>query len=80
MKVVDENGTIAKFKVMSHNETEYYGDVVSQSSYTNGYPGQQLDSIGDDVLVVSGCTFTTNAVKTAAADVAAAFNAVKEAQ
>lgn len=78
--IVDENGTIAKFKVMSHNETEYYGDVVSQSSYTNGYPGQQLDSIGDDVLVVSGCTFTTNAVKTAAADVAAAFNAVKEAQ
>lgn len=78
--IVDENGTIAKFKIMSHNETEYYGDVVSQSSYTNGYPGQQLDSIGDDVLVVSGCTFTTNAVKTAAADVAAAFNAVKEAQ
>ena len=78
--IVDENGEIAKFKVMSHNETEYYGDVVSQSSYTNGYSGQQLDSISDDVLVISGCTFTTNAVKTAAADVAAAFNAVKEAQ
>ena len=78
--IVDENGTIAKFKVMSHTETEYYGAVVSQSSYTNGYPGQQLDSIGDDVLVVSGCTFTKNAVKPAAADVAAAFNAVKEAQ
>lgn len=78
--IVDENGTIAKFKVLSHNETEYYGDVVSQSSYTNGYTDQQLDTLGDDVLVVSGCTFTTNAVKTAAADVSAAFAAVKEAQ
>lgn len=78
--IIDENGTIAKFKVLSHNETEYYGDVVSQSSYTNGYSDQQLDTLGDDVLVVSGCTFTTNAVKTAAADVTAAFSAVKEAQ
>ena len=80
MYVVDENGTIAKFKVISHNETEYYGDVVSQSAYTGGYPGQNLGDISDDVLVISGCTFTTNAVKTAADDVAAAFNAVKEAQ
>ena len=80
MYVVDENGTIAKFKVLSHNETEYYGDVVSQSAYTGGYPGQTLGSISDDVLVISGCTFTTNAVRTAADDVTAAFNAVKEAQ
>lgn len=78
--IVDENGTIAKFKVLSHNETEYYGDVVSQSSYTNGYSGQELGNISDDVLVLSGCTFTTNAVRTAADDVAAAFEAVKEAQ
>lgn len=78
--IVDENGAIAKFKVMSHNETEYYGDVVSQKEYTDRYPGQELDSLGDDVLVIAGCTFTTNAVKTAAADVAAAFEAVKEAQ
>lgn len=78
--IVDENGVIAKFKVISHNETEYYGEVVAQSSYTGGFSGQELGNIGDDVLVISGCTFTTNAVKTAAADAAAAFNAVKEAQ
>ena len=80
MYIVDENGTIAKFKVLSHNETEYYGEVVAQSSYTGGFAGQELGSISDDVLVISGCTFTTNAVKTAADDVSAAFNAVKEAQ
>lgn len=80
MYVVDENGEIAKFKVLSHNETEYYGDVVSQSDYTGGYPGQVLGSISDDVIAISGCTFTTNAVKTAAEDVTAAFSAVKEAQ
>lgn len=80
MFIVDENGSIAKFKVLSHNETEYYGDVVSQSSYTGGFEGAVLGSISDDVLVISGCTFTTNAVTTAAADVNAAFNAVKEAQ
>ena len=51
MYIVDENGTIAKFKVLSHNETEYYGDVVSQSAYTGGYPGQVLGSISDDVLI-----------------------------
>lgn len=80
MYIVDENGVIAKFKVLSHNETEYYGEVVAQSSYTGGFAGQELGSISDDVLVISGCTFTTNAVKTAADDVNAAFNAVKEAQ
>ena len=80
MYIVDENGAIAKFKVLSHNETEYYGEEVAQKSYTDKYVGQELGSVSDDVLVIAGCTFTTNAVRTATDDVTAAFNAVKEAQ
>lgn len=77
--VVNENGEVAKFKVLTHNETEYYGIAIAESDYAKGYDGAALDTIGDDVTVIAGCTFTTNAAKQALADVTAAFNAVKEA-
>lgn len=78
--VVDENGAIAKFKVISHNETEYYGAKVSESSYTKGFEGAEVSNVGDDVAAIAGCTFTTNAVKTALSDVSAAFTAAKEVE
>lgn len=78
--IVKEDGTICKFKVLSHNETEYYGSAVAEGGYTAGYEGQSLDTIGDDVVTVAGCTFTTNAVKTALTDVTAVLDAAKEAQ
>lgn len=78
--IVKEDGTICKFKVLSHNETEYYGSAVAEGGYTAGYEDQSLDTIGEDVVTVAGCTFTTNAVKTALADVTAALETAKEAQ
>ncbi len=78
--IVNENGEIAKFKVLSHNETEYYGEVVAQSEYAGRFSGAVLGAVGDDITTIAGCTFTSTGVKTAVADVTAAFNAVKEAQ
>jgi Na+-translocating ferredoxin:NAD+ oxidoreductase RnfG subunit len=76
--IVDENGAIAKFKVMSHNETEYYGAKFSESGYTSAFEGENVADVSDDVTLLSGCTFTTTAVRTALADISAAFEAVKE--
>ena len=78
--IVDTDGNIAKLKVISHNETEYYGAAVAESSYTSGFEGEPVGGVDDEIVVISGCTYTTSAVRTALADVSEALPAVKEAQ
>lgn len=76
--ILDKNGIISKFKVMSHNESAYYGDKIGTSEYASKYEGSGSDTLSEVDLGVSGATITSKAMQTAFNDIFAAFSSIKE--
>ena len=64
--------------MISHNESEYYGDKIGESSYANKYIGYGFDTLSEVDLGVSGATITSNAMRTAFNDISDAFAKLKE--
>lgn len=78
--MLDENGAIA---AMDCDEliliAEYFTDyVLDEPSYKAGFAGQTGDSWTGEPALISGATVSSNAVKTATADVFAAFQIIME--
>lgn len=74
--ILTSDGEISRFKVISHNETEYFGEAVAESVYAEKQEGANITSPSEDDILISGCTFTSNAVRTAYDDVAEAFESL----
>ena len=74
--ILTSDGEISRFKVISHNETEYFGEAVAESGYAEKQEGANITSPSEDDILISGCTFTSNAVRTAYDDVAEAFESL----
>lgn len=75
--ILGQDGDIVAFKVMSHNESEYYGDKIGKSEYSDRQTGN-ISELGEQDMLVTGATVTSNAMKLALNDIKAAFDTVKE--
>lgn len=71
---VDENKVIKTYKLVSHNETPQLGAVIEEDEYIKNMVGKSLSQNvklkkkpirSQDILIISGATITTNAMKEA---------------
>ena len=76
---LSDSGEIVRFKVISHNETEYFGEAVAETGYAEKQEGSNIENADDDAILIAGCTFTTDAVRQAYTDAAEAFEAIMTA-
>ena len=74
--ILNTNGDIIKAKTLSHNESEYFGEVIGESSYYDKINGQTVDTLTDDTFLIGRSTFTSNAMKLAWNDIKAAADIV----
>ena len=74
--ILNTNGDIIKAKTLSHNESEYFGEVIGESSYYDKINGQTVDTLTDDTFLIGRSTFTSNAMKLAWNDIKAATDIV----
>lgn len=77
--ILSDSGEIVRFKVISHNETEYFGEAVAETGYAEKQEGSNIENADDDAILIAGCTFTTDAVRQAYTDAAEAFEAIMTA-
>ncbi len=77
--VVDADGNIVIYKTTSQSESAGYGDKIASEDYANGITGN-IETLGDEAVLVSGATVTSEAVKLAKNDIKAAYLVVKEGQ
>lgn len=75
--IMDYDGNIVICRTTSQNESAGYGDKIGQSAYTDKIVGN-IESLGDETILVSGATVTSTAVKQAKNDIKAAYITVKE--
>ena len=81
MYLLDANGAIADVvrinPIIFHEE--YFSDYeLDKDSYFTGFNGLTADSFTGDQALISGATMSGNGVKSAVADIFAAFNTLKE--
>ena len=76
--VLDENGAIVSMNTDAFiQEKEYYSNyTLDVPSYKDSFTGCTADTFSEDQTLISGATITANAVKTATADIFAAFEAI----
>lgn len=74
--ILNTNGDIIKAKTLSHNESEYFGEVIGESSYYDKVNGQTVDTLTDETFTIGRSTFTSNAMKLAWNDIKAAAEIV----
>ena len=70
--ILNANGEIIKAKTLSHSESEYFGEVIGESSYYDKVNGQTVDTLTDETFTIGRSTFTSNAMKLAWNDIKAA--------
>lgn len=77
--VLDEAGAIVKMNVdtLIFDAEYFHGYTLDEPSYKAGFQGLTSGSYTGDQCLISGATLTTNAMKTATADVFAAFEMLK---
>ncbi len=81
--ILDETGAIAamdadEFIFLESDFVEYGGfDGLNRKEYKNGFAGMTKDTVSDDAILIAKATMTSNAMKTATADIFAAFETVK---
>lgn len=71
---VSESGAIVKVKTLFHDESEYFGEQVGESWYTDQYTGITEGNVENNAdLLISGSTVSSSAYRSA---VAAMFDAL----
>ena len=77
--ILDENGAIVSMNTDAFIlEKEYFSNyTLDVPSYKDGFTGLTADSYTGDQALISGATASTNAVKTATADIFAAFESIQ---
>ncbi len=75
--IMDYDGNIVICRTTEQSESSDYGDKIGQSSYTDKIVGN-IETLGDETILVSGATVTSTAVKQAKNDIKAAYITVKE--
>ena len=81
MYLLDANGAVADVvrinPIIFHEE--YFSDYeLDKDSYFTGFNGLTADSFTGEQALISGATMSANGVKSAVADIFAAFNTLKE--
>ena len=77
--VLDDQGAIVKMTVdeLIFDAEYFHGYTLDETSYKAGFVGLTSGNFTGDQALISGATLTSNAMKTATADIFAAFEMLK---
>ncbi len=80
LTVIAEDGTVLYWKSLGEMvlHSEYYSAYEIPEGYSDSFLGLTESTYSDDVTVISGATFTANAVGNSLRDSFATFNSIKE--
>lgn len=79
--LVSNEGIIEDFVIYNHSETPDYGAVIEEDSFKDGIVGINFNETPDfpnDVLSISGATFTTDGMSIGMSGLVESYNATKD--